>query len=115
MSRAEARTALAAAASTVEGITCSPYFVQTTKAGAAMVRFDSTTYPNPFGGVVTWQVVVTLPQDYATSEKFIDDHVLALVGALAREMTVARVYQVQLTLKTGSLPVLICEGTREED
>ena len=115
MSNVDTRQALADAASSVEGVSCSPYFTQTTRAGDAMVRLDHVDYPNPFGGVVTWQVAVVLPQDTGLAERFTDSHVPALVAALGEQMVVQRVTPAQLALETGSLPVLFIEGIREEN
>jgi hypothetical protein len=110
-----ARTAIAEAANGVTGIHCNPYFVQTTKAGDAMVRLDRITYPNAFGGVATWQVLVLLPQDIATAEKYLEEKIPALVEALAEQMSIRTITPQQLALETGSVPCVIVEGTREED
>jgi len=115
MTRQETRQDLADAASSVDGIRCSPNFVQTTTAGEAMVRFDHTDYPNKFGGLVTWQVAVVLPQDFADAEKFVDNTMPALAEALGTQMVVTRVSQAQLVLDNGTLPIAIVEGTREEE
>jgi hypothetical protein len=109
---AASRTAIAAAANSVSGIHCNPYFVQTTKAGDAMVRLQQITYPNVFGGVATWQVLVLLPQDIATAERYLEEKVPALVEALGTEMTVTTVQPQQLALETGSVPCVVIEGTR---
>lgn len=109
------RQELADAASLVDGITCSPYFRQTTKPGDAMVRLDHTDYPNVYGGLVTWQIVVMLPQDYAAAEKFMEAAVPALVAALGPHMIVRRTTPGQLALDTGTVPVVFIEGQREDD
>lgn len=109
----EDRVALADAASTVEGITCSPNFVQTTKPGDAMVRLDRIEYPNRLAGWATWHIAVVLPQDYAAAEDFLDTNVPELVLALGEEMAVNRVTPAQLALDTGTIPVVFIEGTRE--
>lgn len=112
---AEVRLALATAASTVEGITCAPYFQQSTKPGSAMVRRDNTNYPDKFGGWVTWQVLVMLPQDLASAEKFLDEKVPALRAALAPEMRVTDAIPQQLALPDGgNVPILLMQGSREE-
>jgi hypothetical protein len=81
---AEVRQLLADAAGSVEGITASPYFVQDTKPGRAWVRRDRTDYPNVLGGLVTWNVVVVLPQDMAQAEKFLDAKASAAVHRAVR-------------------------------
>jgi len=111
-----ARQALAAAASTVDGVDVSPWFRQTTKPGAGMVRLERwTRSENGFGGVNTWQVWVTLPQDLATAEKWIDEHVSELVEALSPQMVVTSVTPQQLALDTGSVPIVVIEGSREQE
>jgi hypothetical protein len=115
MSKA-ARTALAEAASTVDGITCHPYFVQSTQPGHATIRLDRTEYPNRFGGVDHWNVVVILPQDQASAEKFIEAHVPAIVAAVGREMAVKTVQPQQLKLDgVGILPCVFINGHREQE
>lgn len=111
---AEVRNLLATAASTQDGINVRPYFLQSTKAGDGFVRRDATNYPNPFGGIVTWQVVVVLPQDMASAEKYIDTKTAALVEAVAEHMVVRSVTPVQMTFDTAQIPCLVIEGNREE-
>lgn len=110
----EVRTAIAAAASTVDGIEVTPYFRQVTKTGTGMVRLDRIEYPNRFGGIATWQVIVILPQDVSSAEKFIDTNLAALETAVRNEMSVRRVTPQEIVLSDGSkLPCVIIEGTRE--
>lgn len=116
MTPAEVRKTLAEAASTVDDISCSPNFVQSTKPGDAMVRLDHIDYPNAFGGVRTWQVVVILPQDYAAAEKFLDTKLPDLLTALAPVLQIQKVTPAQLSLiDAGIVPVVFIEGLREED
>ena len=115
MSNAVTRQEIADAANTVAGIVCSPYFRQTIKPGDALVRMDRIDYPNTLSGAVTWQVAVMLPQDIAQAEEYLDEKVPALVAALGKQMIVNRVTPAQLTLDTGTVPVVFIEGTREED
>lgn len=110
----EVREKLAAAANAVPGITCTPWFRQTTKAGDAMVRLDRIEYPNVFGGLRTWQLVLVLPQDLAAAEKYIEDKTPALYEALSAEMVIRRISPQQLALDTGTIPVLFIEGQRED-
>lgn len=112
---AAVRAALAAAASSVEGIHCSPYFRQTTKPGDAMVRLDQINIPNPFGGITTWQVLVVLPQDIETAEKYMDDKVPLLFEALSNEAVVRKATPQELVIDTGRVPVVVIELTRESD
>lgn len=112
---AQAREAIAAAASTVAGVHVTPYFRQVTKAGQGMVRRDRTDYPNRFGGVVSWQVFVFLPQDLSAAERWLDENGPALVEAVSGELTVRAMTPQQLALDAGAVPVVVIEGTREEE
>ncbi|KAA1424314.1 hypothetical protein [Nocardioides antri] len=112
---AQVRAEIAAAANTVSGINCSPYFRQSVKPGDGMVRRERTNYPNPFGGIVTWQVIVALPQDLAAAEKYLDEHLPDLVEAIQESLVVTSTTPQQLALDTGAVPVVVIEGHREED
>ena len=112
---AAVRQAIAEAATTVDGINVTPYFRQTTKAGEGMVRHDRTAYPNRFGGVVTWQVLVLLPQDIAAAEKYLEDKAPALLEAVSDHLVITSMAPQQLALDTGQVPCVVIEGHREEE
>lgn len=112
---AATRTEIATAASTVEGVTCEPYHRQSTGVGDASVRLGETAYPNRFGGVVTWEVVVNLPQGVTDAERLIDEISPALRDALASVMTVRRIYPARIAYGAAQTNALVVEGTREED
>jgi hypothetical protein len=110
---AEVRTAIANAASTVEGVNCSPYFRQTTKPGDAQVRLDRMDRDDTgFGFMAVWQVVVMLAQDLQTAEKWLDEHIDSLVAAIREEMVVTTVTPQQLALDTGLVPCVVIQGNR---
>lgn len=110
---AETRAEIAAAANTVDGIHCSPHFRQTTKPGDAMVRLDRRRRDDTgFGWITTWQVLLVLPADLAQSEKYLDQHADDLADALGEALTVTTVTPQQLALDSGTVPVVIFEGTR---
>lgn len=114
---AKVREAISAAANTVAGVNVTPYFRQVTRPGQGMVRRDRTEYPNKFGGVVTWQVFVLLPQDIAQAERWLDENGSVLRAAVAEELlegTVSMAPQ-QLALDAGAVPVVVIEGQREEE
>lgn len=115
MSAAEVRAALAAAASTVDGINCSAYYRQSTKAGDAMVRRNGTNYPNSLGGVITWQVLINMPTDLAAAQRFLDDVVPLVVAALEDVLQIRSVTPQQLQYETGLVPGAVIEGLRAED
>ena len=81
-----------------------------------IVRLDRIEYPNPFGGVARWNVVVALPQDMAAAEKFIEDKVPALRAAVGEHMVVTEVLPQRLNITgVGELPCVFINGFREEE
>jgi len=115
MSLLEDREAIAAAASTVEGIACSAHYRQSLTAGTASVRLAaSNRASNGFGFVHTWQVWIALTQDVAAAERWMDAHLSELVTALDPELLVTSVTPSELVLAGGgSINGLIVEGARE--
>lgn len=112
-----AREVLAAAASTVEGISVTPWFRQTTKAGQGMVRLDRRIRDEsglPYFNNV-WQVLIVLPQDIAAAEKYLEQKLDALLEALSEQMAVSTATPQQLAIDTGTVPVVVIEGTRESE
>lgn len=109
------REDIAAAASAVEGVDVSPYFRQTTRIGQGLVRLDRTDYPNPLGGIDTWQVVIFLPSDLTAAEKWLESKRGALRDQLGAVMIVRRITPGQLALDSGTVPVVFIEGQREEE
>jgi hypothetical protein len=111
----QVRKALAVAASTVEGVTCLPYYVQTTTPGAAFVRVDRTEYPDQFGGIRHWNVIVILPQDMGAAEAWVEAHEDALVKALQPELVVTQVQPQRLNTDAGVLLCVFINGHREKE
>lgn len=110
------RELIANAASTVQGIDCRPYFVQSSTPGTAMVRLNRVEYPNPFGGIAYWDVVVVLPQDMADAEKYLEGVLEPLVTAVAEELVVKQVQPQRMDFPgAGVLPVVIITGHREQE
>ncbi|MBB3041153.1 hypothetical protein [Nocardioides soli] len=115
MSAAEIRAALAEAASTVEGVVCTPTYVQLSALGESCVQRERITYPNVFGGVGSWNVVVCLGQDMAVAETFFDDKVPAVVEALGPVMQVKSAALNKLNLVDGATALAaFINGFREE-
>lgn len=109
------RQELADAASTVSDIEANPYYVQGTTPGHTFVRLERITYPNKFGGVPRWNVVVILPQAQADAEKFLEDHLADLYAALSPHLTIQEVVLQQLNITgVGNLPAAFINGSREE-
>lgn len=111
-----ARDDLATAAGTVEGLRAHAYVVAETDPGTVYPRLDSINYPNVFGGVVTWHVVMVLPQDYAQAERFLEDNAPALKAALDPVLVVTQIRRERLDITgVGILPVAVFVGHREEE
>lgn len=111
------RTAISTAVQSVDGVSCSPYFRQTTKAGDAMVVLARMTRDaNGFGFVNTWQVQVLLPQDLAAAEKYMESKLPALIAAVEQELVIQTITPQEAVLDNGiKLPCLVIEGNRESD
>lgn len=109
------RDDLASAASEVEDITAHPFYVQGTRAGHAYIRRDRVEYPDKFGSVGWWNVVVVLPSDQAKAEMFLEDHLPLLRAALAPHMTVTEAVPQRLNIPgVGDLLCVFINGHREE-
>lgn len=110
---AEDRALLSAAANTVAGISCTPYFRQTTRPGDAYVRLDRMNRDSSgFAYMNVWQVIVILPQDLAAAEKYLDDKIEDLLVAIREVMVITTVVPQRLSLDSGILPVVFIEGNR---
>lgn len=109
------RQALAAAASTVEGVTGHPYYVQTTQPGSVLVRLNRTEYPNRFGGVAFWDLYVLGPQDQAAAETHFEALVPQIREALAAELAVTTVTYQRTDFGEGAIPTAVISGHREEE
>jgi hypothetical protein len=110
------REVLAAAANNAPNVTCTPTYRVATKPGSAYVRLNRIEYPNRFGGVVWWDIVVILPSDIAAAEKWIEDNALGLVQALKQELAVTAVRPERIELVDGpTLPALFVEGHRAQE
>lgn len=109
------REELATAAGTVPGVTAHPYFVQSTAAGTVWIRLERIDYPNPFGGVVRWNVVLVLPQDQAQAERELERLAPLLRTALEPHLAIDSVEPQRLDLQgIGIVPVAFINGHREE-
>jgi hypothetical protein len=112
----EVRQALADAANTVPGIACQPFYVQATAAGASFVRLERIDYPNPFGGVAHWNVVVVLDQDMGHAERFLEEHLEPLRIALSEVLVVTSATPQRVSFPgVGDLPCVFINGHREAD
>lgn len=110
------RDDLAQAASSVEGLTGHPYYVQGTDPGHTFVRLDRIAYPNPFGGIAHYNVVMVLPQDLDAAERYVEHHLPLLVEALAPHLVITEAVMQRLNITgVGDLPCVFVNGRREAD
>lgn len=108
-----ARLEIAAAASTVEGITVTPNYRQALTQGQGFVRLAHRDRPeNGFGWIDTWQVWVALSQDIASAEQFLEGIEDDLLDALGEAMQVNSLTPSELVIDQGSVPGLVIEGVR---
>lgn len=113
---ASVREAIAGAANAVPGVNVTPYYRQITKAGEGTVRLDRIDYPNAFGGLATWQVLIVLPPSIDAAERWLDANSEALRGALAEQLALRSLAMAQLSLPdAGSIPAVVIEGQREQE
>lgn len=111
----EVRQELAAAAASVPGISAHPFHVQGTRPGHTYVRLERIDYPNPFGGLRRWNVVVVLPQDQAKAEEYLEDKLPALLEALSPHLAIRDVVPQRLGITgVGDLLCVFINGQREE-
>lgn len=109
------RVEIADAASTVDGITAHPYFKQGSHPGHTFVRIDRIEYPNPFGGVCFWSVIVVLPSDMEQAEKFIETKVPLIRAAIDPHLAITEVVPQRLNIMgTSDLLCVFINGHREE-
>lgn len=107
------REEIADAANTVEGIKATPYFRQTTRPGDAFVRLDRWARDSTgFGYIQTWALCVLLPQALAAAEEYLDENLETIVEAVSEALVVTTVTPSRLALDTGTIPVVMIEGTR---
>lgn len=108
-----------AQAATVPGVVnCTPRYRQSLKPGDEFVKLGQRVRAsNGFGYIDTWQVWLALPQDIGAAEKWIDDHLDALVAALNDARVFLRdvetVTPAELVLGAVAVNGLILEGARE--
>ena len=109
MSRAE----IAAAASTVEGVTVTAEYRQTLRPGHGFVKWNGRTRDDSgLGWLDIWQVWLALAQDVNTAEGWITDHLDTLIAAVDDQIVVTDASPADLMLGGHSTNGLIIEGTR---
>lgn len=110
------RTELAGAADQVEGLTAHPYVTGDTEPGTVWVRLERIEYPNPFGGIAYWNVVLVLPQDLAEAEQYLEATLPQLKASLEPHLVITSVTPQRIEIPgVGILPCAFVNGHREQD
>lgn len=113
-----AREEIAAAVSTVAGVTCTPYYEGASDDGAAYVELARDEYPNEFGGETYWEVIVLMPTDQKEAQHFYESNRWPVVRALkesrALVVTGTRPDQV-LSTDAPARNCMVVEGHRETE
>lgn len=113
---AAVRALLSEAANTVDGVSVAPYWRQATRPGSGAVHKTGVTYEAGHFGLVRWQVLVVMPADVESAQRYLDGQVVSVIAALSEHMTVVSMTPIQQEVSPGKwLPVASIEGTREEE
>lgn len=107
-----AREDIAAAASSVDGVSVSATYRQVTKTGEGYVRLGTVATSNG-QRVATWEVLIVLGQDLATAETWHEGHVPALFDALKRQLYGVSMTFGQIQFDTTLTNGVVISGTRE--
>lgn len=112
----EVREAIAAAASTVDGVDVSAWPRQSTKPGDGFVAFRRAERDTTgLAFINKWEVFVMLPAGLKDAEKKLSALADPLVKALQRELVVTTFYPTDLALGTKTVPCVVIEGSRARD
>lgn len=111
-----AREEIAAAASTVDGLSVTPYYQQSTRTGDGFVRLDERVRDESgFGFMDTWHVVITLGQDMTSAERWIEDNSSVIINALKRELEITSLIPTEILVGATVLSGIIVVGNREHN
>ncbi|MBC7269899.1 MAG: hypothetical protein H5T76_14495 [Streptomyces sp.] len=107
------RAAIAAAASSVDGVNVTPYYRQSLRTGSGFVRMGPRNRPsNGFGWLDTWEVWIAAPADIEAAEKWIESKQDDLLAALDAEMLVSSLTPSDLTVGQTTTPGIVISGVR---
>lgn len=110
------RQAIAAAASTEDGIEVTPYYELVSAAGQGYVERTRTEFPNRFGGEDYWGVIVCVPQELKAAQAWIDENQARIVRALGEAMVVTLAQPQLIPMQDNqSIRALVVEGHRETE
>lgn len=110
------RQEVADAASLIDGISVTPYYRQSLKAGDGFVRLGQRGRDGSgIGFLDTWEIWLAVSQDVASAEQWLETNLDDLLVSLGSAMYVTTVTPTELVIGTGgaSVPGVIIAGTRE--
>lgn len=112
---AQARAEIAAAVNGVAAVKCQPHYRQSVKRGDAFIRLANRARDaSTIGYVDTWEVWVSIDQDVAAGETWLDQHSSEITDALAPVLWVTSITPVEIQISgTGNTNGVIFTGTRE--
>lgn len=113
MSNDTTRTALAAALSTVSGVTGYPRRPTTIRSGDAWPQWAGSQHDGGQGFVETWNVLIVLPPDEAGADTFADAKQALLIAALRSVMFVDSFAPATLATEAGDVYALLISGRSE--
>jgi hypothetical protein len=109
-----ARDEIAEAASSVAGVDVVPYYRQSARVGDGFVRLaGKAKAANGFGYVDTWDVLIVLPQDLVTAEKFMEQVQAPLLAALDVPMSVQSFTPTSIAFDALAVNGVVITGARE--
>jgi len=109
-----AREEIATAASTVDGVSVTPYYrTPLPMKGYVRLALSSPDSAFPKEMVDTWEVVIPIGQDPVQAEKKIDDIRGALLDALRPVLYITGLEPVTLTYDGAQITALSITGTKE--
>ena len=111
-----AREEIAAAASTVDGVECTPFYRGAGEVGAGYVEWSRSEWPNRFGAVDFWSVVIVVPSEPDAAEHWVEDHRQALYDGISEALIVTTISPSLVPITDGpSLKAVTVAGHREAD
>lgn len=111
-----ARTDIADALSTIEGINCSLYYRNSTKNGDAHLRLATKTVDDTgLGFIDRWEIVIPINQNVAQTEQWIEEHAAEIIEALSPEMIITAITPREIAFESAVVNGVIIEGARPSD
>jgi hypothetical protein len=113
MSNADTRAAIAAAISTVDGLTGYVKRPTAMKPGDGWPQWRGAARADGFGFLETWAVLVVLPDNETTADEWADSHGYALATALEPVMFVESIAPATIPASGNDIYALMITGRTE--